>query len=133
MPNSNLGNGIAGSFFVSTADGDRLLNTHRLAYLKALNRWCEIVKLDGATTVARHSLKEIELRLPGVFLRLDRFHLLNMGCVDCVHRVSRNESVLSFKEAGVSLQIGRAGMSTLRKLKLSNFNLTSLLPDRRDL
>jgi DNA-binding LytR/AlgR family response regulator len=121
MQDSILKAGSKGSFLVRTAEGDRLVNMHRVAYLKARNRWCEIVKLDGASLEARHSLKEIEVRLPDVFLRLDRFHLLNTGRMDKVSRLSRDESVLDFEEGGVRLRIGRAGMSKLRKLRLSLF------------
>jgi DNA-binding LytR/AlgR family response regulator len=134
MQNSNLKAGGTGSFLVRTAEGYRLVNTHRVAYLKARNRWCEIVKLDGASVEARHSLKEMEVHLTGVFLRLDRFHLLNTRYVYQVSRLSRDESMLDFEEGGVCLRIGRAGMSKLRKLRLSllqqgapNFNVPSFL------
>ncbi len=108
-------------FFVRTAKGDRLVNTPRVAYLEAQNRYCEIVKLDGTRIAARHSLKEIELRLPGAFQRLDRFHLVNTGRLERVLRISKNETVLEFQEECVVLRIGRAGMSKLRKWKLAIF------------
>jgi len=110
---------VKGSFLVKTAQGDRLVNTPRVAYLVARNRWCEIVKLDGSRIEVRHSLKQIESRLPGVFQRLDRSHLVNTVSLDRICRISRNESCLEFQEGNVVLQLGRAGMSSLRKFKLT--------------
>lgn len=123
--NNSSANSDGGSFFVRTAEGDRLVNTMRVAYLQAQNRWCEIVRLDGVRYVARHSLKEIETRLPGVFQRLDRCHLVNTVKMDRVLRISRNESVVEFEEGSVFLKTGRAGMAQLRKWKLSLFKQSS--------
>lgn len=92
------------------------LDPTQIAVIKTEGDYTRLSLTTGKSHLLRQSLTRwAELLSPDIFLRVDRFRMLNVACVVKVKRVSRNKTVVSMMGLNEPKNLGRLAAIRLRQ------------------
>jgi two-component system LytT family response regulator len=102
---------------VTTQAGTILLPFDQMMWIEAQQNYSLIRRGDGSTLLVKRMLGEFGDELPeGLFVRIGRSLVINLGALRAIDRHQGKGSLLRFADSAETLTVGRAATARLRQL-----------------
>lgn len=102
---------------VTTPAGTVILPFDQIMWIEARQNYSLIWRADGSSLLLKRLLREFDEELPeGVFARIGRSLVINVGALRAIDRLPGNGATLRFADSSTTLAVGRAATARLRQM-----------------